>query len=268
MNYFGYGNESVKSAPLSFYRVHLQKTLINPTLNKTINNFLALGLGPKYQYFNLNSNGNSFVTSTASENPNLYSPRHYAGLRGFFKLGTRDNNFNPTRGIVLTGEANLNKRLYAGGSYSQYLSDFSFYISPNLPFQLTIAARFGGAINWGSYEFYQANFLGSTIGLSYSGGNLRGFRKTRFIGDKSFYQNTEVRAELFRFNVFILPAKVGLLALLDNGRVWAKNENSKLWHTGYGGGLWLDVSHKVVLTATYSLSKEGSIFNLRQGFFF
>ena len=37
----------------------------------------------------------------------------------------------------------------------------------------------------------------------------------------------------------ILPARWGLLALTDTGRVWLDGEESDKWHTGFGGGLWV-----------------------------
>jgi hemolysin activation/secretion protein len=163
---------------------------------------------------------------------------------------------------------NYNKRLEDDGFYSQYLSEFSFYITPNIPYQLTFAGRIGGAMNFGDFEFYQANTLGSVTGLGYGGGNLRGFRKTRFVGDKIFYQNAEVRLQLLRFNTYIFPGKFGVLGLFDNGRVWAENEISKKWHMGYGGGIWIDFFHRLIMTATYSLSDEDRVFNFRLGFFF
>jgi hypothetical protein len=269
MNFFGYGNESVlKDTAIEYYRVRLQQINFNPSLNKTFTRFLTVGLGPKYQYFKLERQANTFLGESLPENSDLYSSRHYVGLRGFFILGTRDNENNPTRGILLTGETNLNKRIDNGGYYSQTISNFSFYITPNLPWQLTFAGRVGGAINTGDFAFYQANALGTNIGFGLSNGNLRGYRKTRFLGDASFYQNLEVRAQLFKFNTYIFPGKIGILAHLDNGRVWAKNENSTKWHTGYGAGLWIDIFHRIIVSGSYSLSTEDAVVNFRLGFFF
>lgn len=269
MNFFGYGNESVrKDSAIDFYRTRLQQILFNPSLNKTFSRFLVAGIGPKYQYYKLERNPNTFLGQNTAENDDIYNSRQYVGLRGFFRLGTRDNERNPTRGILLTGEANYNQRLQEDGFYSQYLSDFSFYITPNIPFQLTFAGRIGGAMNFGDFVFYQANSLGSVTGVAFGGGNLRGYRKTRFVGDKSFYQNAEVRAQLFRFNTYILPGKFGILGFFDNGRVWAENENSNTWHLGYGGGIWIDFFDRVVANATYGISKEDQVINFKFGFLF
>lgn len=269
MNFFGYGNESLrKDTAIEYYRVRLQQAVFNPSLNKTVTRYFTLGLGPKYQYFRLERNASTFLGENSSEASDIYSSRQYAGLRGFFRLGTKDNERNPTRGILLTGEANFNQRIDDGGSYSQFLSDFSFYITPNIPFQLTFAGRVGGAMNFGEYEFYQANSLGSVTGLGFSGGNLRGFRRTRFVGDHAFYQNAEVRAQLFRFKTYIFPGKFGVLGFFDNGRVWAENENSHKWHIGYGGGIWMDIFHHFIASASYGFSEDDQVITFRLGFFF
>jgi hypothetical protein len=265
INYFGYGNESINTHPsISFNRVRLNKTIFNPFLSKAITPFFKVGIGPKYEHYRIIKIPDTFIDRTlgSSDNNDLYAPRQYAGLRAFFNLGTKDSRINPKRGILWTTEANLMKELdVKNGYYSQYLTDFTFYISPNLPFQLTFAGRLGGGLNYGNFQFYQANMLGMTD-------NLRGYRKTRFIGDKSFYQNLEARLELFSFNAYLFPGKLGVLTFIDNGRVWAKLENSERWHTGYGGGLWISIFDKFIVSPTYSLSSESHFFNFKLGFFY
>jgi hypothetical protein len=265
INYFGYGNESVNPhAPISFNRVRLNKMIFNPSLNKILTPFFKVGLGPKYEHYKVIKIPNTFIDQNLAnqDNRSLYRPRQYAGLRFFFNLGTKDNPVNPKRGILWTGEANWMKEVDRNKSYySQYLSDFIFYISPNLPFQLTFAGRIGGGLNFGNFQFYQANMLGMTD-------HLRGYRKTRFIGDKSCYQNLEARLALFNFNAYLFPGKLGVLAFIDNGRVWAKGESSGIWHSGYGGGIWISLFDKFIVSPTYALSNETSFFNFKLGFFY
>jgi hemolysin activation/secretion protein len=98
--------------------------------------------------------------------------------------------------------------------------------------------------------------------------HLRGYRKTRFTGDKSFFQNFETRLQLAKFNAYLFPAKLGILGFVDNGRVWAKGESSKTWHVGYGGGVWMSIFDKLIVTTTYALSKESHFINFKLGFFY
>lgn len=268
MNFSGYGNESKPlTGSIDFYRERLKHEYINITLNRTITHFFVLGAGPKWESFRLDENNTLAKEAIAPVNADLYSRKNYLGLRGFFRLGTADNLHNPSRGIFLTGEANYNFKLGGGKGYSQYTTEFRFYISPNASRQLTLATRIGFASNSGEYEFYQANILGGADMLR-SSHNLRGFRKTRFIGDQIFYQNLELRKELFKLNVYLFPSRFGVLALLDNGKVWARGESSKKWHTGYGGGVWLNVFNRMVLSATYTFSAEDHFLNVKTGFSF
>ena len=264
MNYFGYGNTSEnlhKAVP--YNRIYLQSIVVNPSLYKSISSFFNIGLGLKYEYYKLQRHYDTYLYDNYPTRGNdIYRTHQYLGLRAFYKLGTVDNKINPKRGILWNTEATWSKQLLTSNSYySQYISDLTFYITPNLPFQLTFAGRIGGAMNFGDFQFYQGNTLGMT-------NYLRGFRKTRFIGDKNFYQNLEVRAELFRFNAYIFPGKFGILAFTDNGRVYSKEDNSQRWHTGFGGGIWVSLFDKVILTPSYEFSSETQFFNFRLGFFY
>jgi hypothetical protein len=264
INYFGYGNESKNfHQPIPYNRVRLNKIIFNPSFNKTLSSFFTVGIGPKFERYRIEKVPGVYLdTSLALSDQNLFLARQYGGVRSFFRLGTKDSPINPKRGMLWTAEANWMKEFKSGNaSYSQYLSDFCFYISPNLPFQLTFAGRIGGGLNYGNFQFYQANTLGMTD-------HLRGFRKTRFTGDKSFYQNFETRLQVLKFNAYLFPGKLGVLGFIDNGRVWAKGESSKTWHTGYGGGLWISIFDKFIVTTTYALSNESHFFNFKLGFFY
>jgi hypothetical protein len=84
-------------------------------------------------------------------------------------------------------------------SYARLRSDLSLYWSFRLPARVTLATRFGGAVAFGDYEFFQASTLG---GLT----NLRGLRRNRYAGKSSLYNNTELRLRLFSFRTYLFPA--------------------------------------------------------------
>jgi hypothetical protein len=152
----------------------------------------------------------------------------------------------------------------SGRRVTRYGSEVVAYFSPTLPFQITAAYRLGGAHNWGNYHFYQANTLGGTS-------NLRGYRRTRYAGRSALYQNIELRVEMFKFNFYLFPGRIGVLGLYDVGRVFADTDTNKKilddLHTGYGGGMWLEVMKKFVVVGTYSKGEEG-LFNLTFGFLY
>lgn len=150
-------------------------------------------------------------------------------------------------------------------NFTNISSEFKFYISPNFPLQLTWAGRVGGAHNFGDYRFYQANTLGGTS-------NLRGYRRTRFAGRSSLYANAEARIQLFDFNLYLTPGKLGVLGLFDAGRVYYGGDYNDSFfrslHTGYGGGLWVDFLNRTVLTLSYAIGEDDKLFMLNYGFFF
>ena len=82
------------------------------------------------------------------------------------------------------------------------------------------------------------------------------------------YNNTELRLELFDFYNYLLGGKVGLSGFFDVGRVWFDEENSDVWHTGYGGGIWFNVFESFLLNSSIGLSEEGTLFSIKAGFLF
>jgi hypothetical protein len=96
---------------------------------------------------------------------------------------------------------------------------------------LTLAGRVGGKQVWGRYPWYEAAFIGGSD-------NVRGYDRNRWAGDKSVYLNVEARIGLGNSG-FLLPARWGLLALAETGRVWLEGEDSDTWRPAYGGGIWV-----------------------------
>jgi outer membrane protein assembly factor BamA len=140
-------------------------------------------------------------------------------------------------------------------------SALSAYVSPSYTPQVTLAARVGGAHKLGDFPFYGAATLGSKS-------NLRGFRSTRFAGRTSFYQNVDLRIELFKFSTYLAIGKAGIHGFVDNGRVWTDGETSDVWHQGYGGGLWFEMFDLFVLQATAGFSKEDPVVTMGFGFLY
>lgn len=93
---------------------------------------------------------------------------------------------------------------------------------------------------------------------------LRGYRLDRFWGKTGFYNANEIRY-ITTVKSYSYNGKVGLLALFDQGRVWLPNENSNEWHTAYGGGVLIAPFNKFLFVATYAVSKEMKLFQLRMG---
>jgi hypothetical protein len=61
---------------------------------------------------------------------------------------------------------------------------------------------------------------------------------------------------------------IGLLAFLDDGRVWMPSETSDTWHYGYGGGLLIAPFHLLSAQVTYGISKESKYLQLQLNKYF
>jgi outer membrane protein assembly factor BamA len=221
--------------------------------------------GPSYQQVNLNITPERFITDFAWQQTgdySLFEAKTYGGLEFRYQLDTRDKASQPTKGFYVILGPGLYKGLGGGASdFNRISGEFSLYRTFRVPLRLTLANRVGGAKNYGTSEFFQANRLDGTT-------NLRGYRQNRFAGGSSFYNNTEVRLKLLTFQTYLFPGSLGILGFHDVGRVWEKNEISKKWHNGYGGGVWISPVNMIVLSAEFAISEESRMPLLRAGFLF
>ena len=83
------------------------------------------------------------------------------------------------------------------------------------------------------FEFYQAASIGGNDGL-------RGFRNQRFSGQKSLFQNTDLRFTFNSMKTNIIPIKLGVYSGFDYGRIWIKGDESDKWNNSYGGGIFVN----------------------------
>lgn len=259
-NFFGYGASSVydktKPGDFRYYRTRYRLGDISLLLRKNFSEKVIMTLGPTFQFYKMDStdknNRQRFIvreTPTGIDPATAFAKQSYFGARFSLTADTRDNKILPEKGIFW----NVSVRHLSGlndASYelTQLNSDFSFYI-PVIKNRLVLVNRTGGGHNFGDFEFYQAQYLGNED-------NLRGYRKYRFAGTSKLYNNIEMRYRLANFKTYLFPGSLGLLAFYDTGRIWADNDESDKWLSGYGGGFWISPLRRLVLTITYAASKE------------
>ena len=107
-------------------------------------------------------------------------------------------------------------------------------------------------------EFFQASNLG--------GSNLHGFRANRYLAKSSLYASTELRWKLFELKSYLMPGPVGITGFYDIGRVWLDRENSKGWHTAFGGGFYFVPYNKFLVAASVGFSSGNErVFNMTLG---
>ncbi|MBC7902637.1 MAG: BamA/TamA family outer membrane protein, partial [Gemmatimonadaceae bacterium] len=270
INFFGLGNETgyikKKDDGIKFYRTRFDLIDGSLLLRANKGKVFSLAAGPALQLYFMDSaeNKSRFINQTNINglDKSIYDSKKYAGLRLVAGIDDRNDKNIPTRGVnfqtVMTAYRGLNDN---SGHPTILNSDLSFFISFNRRARLVIANRIGGGINFGKYEYFQAQYLSGTE-------NLRGYRKFRFMGDKTFYHNLDLRIKLAEFKSYLFPGAIGMLAFHDVGRVWLKNEKSNRWHQGYGAGVWLAPLSRFVIAGSYARGSDGGLGLVSFGFQF
>ena len=260
-NYYGLGNETTRR-DVADYRARLAQVRVAPGLLKALGKGAFVSAGPTLLYTNVKRAPRTLVEPSQVLPVGFLDAQLHAGLEARFRFGDVDSPTLPARGFRFTGAAGFCRSLIGTRyQYGTLDADVAFYMSPFARVPATLAVRLGGGRNVGTTPFYQTRTLGDNT-------NLRGYRSNRFSGTGSLYQNTEVRLKLVRLTNYFSNNDAGLLGFFDAGRVWAPGEASRVWHYGYGGGLWFRFFDQVVVTGTVGFSAEDRAFMLGTGFFF
>jgi hypothetical protein len=271
VNFFGFGNETVEDKQVKdgvrYYRARFDSYTFDMMLRKRFGRLISVAAGPAFEVTSVDSsdNFNRFINQTnlnGLDKATLYKSKAYIGGKASLILDNRDNKVLPTRGLFWTTSLGV-----LGGAngyshdYSRLSTDLAVYTGFDRPGNLVMANRVGWGKSSGTFDFYDAQFLGSTE-------NLRGYRKYRFAGDELFYHNFDLRLKLADFRTYLFPGRLGLLIFNDIGRVWEQGQQSNDWHDGYGGGIWLAPLQILVFSASYGEGTDGGVVLVKLGFQF
>lgn len=262
-NFFGYGMNTVyddtKPGKFRYYRARYQLGDVSLLVRTNISKKVIITYGPVFQFYKLEAddkfNAVRYITQTALNGldpATLYEQQSYLGGKFTLNIDTRDNMIMPQKGITWFNTVrHLSELGDVKNKVTQLNSDLTLIVQL-IKDRLILAERVGAGHNFGDFEFHQAQYLGSED-------NLRGYRKYRFAGRSKVYNNLELRLRVANFKTYLFPGALGLLGFFDAGRVWTDNDNSNDWASGYGGGFWISPLKRIVLTFTYSASKEDKI---------
>ena len=253
----GIGNNTIISnKDRDYYRYR------NREANAAINLYRQLGhskvsFGIFYQRVEVLPNAGRFISDDyAKTNKYVFDADDFVGARTQYDYSTVNDKLFPSKGVHFSTGIELNKNLSDKDSLvARFSGMFGFYIP--IAHSLTLAIKTAAATLSGEPEFFQLNKLGG-------GSTLRGFLRYRFYGNTAFYNQNELQ---WNFNIrsYLFNGKMGILALLDDGRVWQSRETSDKWHVGIGGGFMLAPFNKISITPTYTQSVEGGRINVRVG---
>src|SRR5207249_6773351 len=187
-NYYGLGNESKidEDAAKDYYWVRMSEFNFSSFLSRQFNKKHTITIGSGFQTIRLKDNEDRFITSgNAKFDSSEYERQNYSSAHVTYCFNTLDNALYPKNGIKFDVGSSYARRIdKSDEGFAQICSETSLYTSVG---RFTLASRTGLSTNVGNnYEFFHANVLS---GLD----NLRGFRKDRFAGKTSFYNNTEIR---------------------------------------------------------------------------
>ena len=262
-NFYGAGNETEydKTADADYYRLRMSQATLSTSLHRNIGKYHHVWMGSALKYYHVDSTSGRFVTTPGAKMDSAsFVSKKYGQTFAGYEWNTLDNAVYPTQGNRFHVNATYSRQL--GDSKKDFIQLNGEWASYHTLGRFTLATRLGAATNLGNdYEFFQANSMG---GLD----NLRGYHKDRFTGKTSVYQNSELRFRAGHFNAYFTRGSWGLLAFSDHGRVWVPEETSHTWQSSYGGGIWFLPFEKMSLTATYGVSKEDQLVNVKAGFLF
>lgn len=260
INFYGLGNETANiTNNRDFYRMRSEEGSANLGLGR-IAGKNKIHFSGFYQRVKIINDTTRFVSKNiAGVTPGIFNPDNFAGLQIAYEFADVKDSVLPQKGITFSLNAKHTQNLDAGHrSFQTFAGNIQFFI-PLIP-KLSLAIKTGAATVAGTPMFYQYPSIGESF-------NLRGFRRERFSGKSTFYNNTELRY-IKKVRSYLFNGKAGLLAFVDNGRVWMPGQKSGKLHTSYGGGILLAPFNLLSAAITYSTSEEIKMVQLRVGVLF
>ena len=263
LNFYGMGNETKNYEDdfgEDYHRVKLSIYAFKPSFKWKGRLSAEIQIGPTYESVEVENTVNRYINTI----PNRIEDRqNYIGTAASYFYENYDDKASPTLGMraeISTGfKTNLDKNNETTGYFTPAFS-FNYPLISNG--KIVFASKMKGNIIIGNYfEFYNAASIGGLDGL-------RGYRNQRFSGDKSFYQNSDIRFHIKNAKTRLIPLEIGLLAGFDYGRVWLNNDHSKNWKTSYGAGFWMVGAEMLNLNISVFNSNDGAYVNFGLGFGF
>ncbi len=262
-NYFGFGNETTRDKDnRQFNEARLSYGWANLNLRKRFaNNSAYFQFGPMLEWVDVQPTENRLVTSDVNGLPaDIFNSQFYAGVGVELDYRNIDNFADPKQGIRFNTKYNWRYKVEEPtGDFSALRAHFTFYLPIDRQQNFVLASRVGGGFNLGEgYQFYHAPTIGGAF--------LRGFRNERFLGDRAFFHNTDLRLKILSSTNKVLPFSIGLHTGFDYGRVWLDDvdEGRKL-HYSYGGGFWLAPVDIAIISFGYYTSEDDARLIIKAG---
>ena len=259
-NYFGKGNNSYfnnNNYESNLYEVIHEEFIIDPSISFPRNRYYHFNAGLTYKNFDVKPSDKYEFTPVGLTS----NPVNLLGVSGGVTIDKRDHPSAPFTGYFAdfkgTYYPGIFDKIYTFGKVS---GDVRAYLGYKQ--NISLGVRLWGEKVFGDFPFFESAFLGGSR-------LLRGFAAERFAGDGALLGSAELRLKLFDMNL-LLPETVGIFTFAETGRVFVDGESSNLWHTGYGGGLFMFLLNRdITFRFTVARSKEREkVFYFGTGFTF
>ena len=254
-NFFGLGNETLLTTQDKDYnRMRTKEATGSLGLSRPLGKS-SISLNAFYRSVEIINDKERYTAKVISPTvPTVFDTKNFAGAVFNYTFSQLNNIAVPTSGITLAGNVSFTQNVNETDlSFWKYGGKIQLYIPLVSKFSLATSA--GVSSVSGNPEFYQYPSIGG-------GMDLRGFQRQRFYGKTAFYNSNELRF-ISDIKTYIMNGKAGLLAFVDDGRVWMPGEKSSTWHVGYGGGILIAPFNKVLFDVTYGISDEDKLIQLR-----
>lgn len=266
-NFFGFGNETEydkDEVELDFNRVSIREWNAAISLIWRGRDGGHFYIKPIVESFEVENTADRFIASLPPAST-FFDKQTYLGGEIQYGFKNADDVSYPTLGLnasiatgyktEIDGENNTNEFGYAK-------SFVALDHRLNKSSSLVLATKLGGEVIIGDdFEFYHAAQLGG-------GHSLRGFRKERFAGKYSMYQNTDLRLRLGKFKTSFIPLNYGITGGFDYGRVWVEEDTSDKWHNSVGSSFWVSGLETFTANIGYYSSTDGGRIAFVLGFAF
>lgn len=254
--YYGVGNDSKAATDYSFYRLQTSEGAGRIGLQRPFREHHALTVNALYENYKVLHDEGHFATATLPlTDPTVFNRKHFGGGGLTYAFSDENDAILPTKGVNGGVAVTHWRNLASGRGFQHYAANLGIHLPLGKAFSLSI--RGAGTLIDGEAEFYQLPWIGG-------GQTLRGYRRERFRGEKAISNQNELRWMTNTRNS-LFNGKFGLLAFVDNGRVWDDFDINQSWHTGVGGGVFIIPFNRFVIGVNYGISSEGRLFHFRFG---
>jgi hypothetical protein len=260
IRFYGFGNETPDPGNPSLTQVKQREIMVMPSLRRDVGKSGEFSIGAVGKLVSTTRIEGSVLDEV---NPYGVEQTGQVGVVSSLAFDTTDRVGLPTRGVRARVAGAVYPALWdVPSTFGEIEAEVTtFTAALDAPLSPRLSVRLGGKQVFGDYPFYEAAFIGGP-------GTVRGLDRQRYAGDAALWGSAEVHVRLSRFSS-LAPGQVGLVGLVDFGRVFLEGESSRTWHRGVGGGLYIASPKGSNAVGIVLARSEGQIrFYLRAGLMF